>query len=80
MIGGMLIIFLLIPESPWWLVGQEKRDKAAKVLTRFNGHIEGYNVQEVIVRVPLDLLGFSFIPQTPKLTVFVITEYHVGHH
>lgn len=49
MIGVMLIIFLLIPETPWWLAGKEKLNKAAKVLLRYNGHIEGYNVDEVIV-------------------------------
>ncbi|KAH8674616.1 MFS transporter [Tricladium varicosporioides] len=48
MIGVMLIIFLLIPETPWWLAGQEKLKKAAKVLLRYNGHIENYNVDEVI--------------------------------
>ena len=49
MIGIMLIIFLLIPESPWWLAGKEKLEKASKILLRFNGHIPGYNVNEVIV-------------------------------
>lgn len=49
MIGAMLVIFLLLPESPWWLAGQEKLEKAAKVLLRFNGHVPGYNVDEVIV-------------------------------
>lgn len=51
MIGGMLIIFLLIPESPWWLAGRERLDKAGKILQRLNGHIEGYEVQEVLVSV-----------------------------
>lgn len=48
MIGLLLIIFLLIPETPWWLTSKGKTVSAAKVLTRYNGHIEGYNVQEVI--------------------------------
>lgn len=49
MIGCMLIIFLLIPESPWWLAGKGKLQSAEKVLLRYHGHIEGYNVQEQIV-------------------------------
>lgn len=49
MIGVMFVIFLLIPETPWWLASKEKLDKAAKVLLRYNGHIENYNVDEVIV-------------------------------
>lgn len=49
MIGTMLIIFLLLPESPWWLVGRGRQDKAGKILQRYNGHIEGYNVQETLV-------------------------------
>ena len=49
MVGVMLIIFLLIPETPWWLASKGKLDSASKVLLRYNGHIEGYNVNEVIV-------------------------------
>ncbi|RDW62205.1 putative maltose permease (MalP) [Coleophoma cylindrospora] len=48
MIGTMLIIFLLIPESPWWLAGKGKLQSAEKVLLKYHGHIEGYNVQEQI--------------------------------
>jgi len=48
MIGAMLIIFLVIPETPWWLVGKGRLEKAAKVLTRYNGHIKGYNAQDQI--------------------------------
>jgi sugar porter (SP) family MFS transporter len=48
MIGVMLIIFLLLPESPWWLAGKDKLEKAEKILLRYNGHIEGYNVQDNI--------------------------------
>lgn len=55
MIGGMLIIFLLIPESPWWLASKGKIDKAANVLQRFYGHQEGYNVDETIVSFFLPL-------------------------
>lgn len=52
MIGVMFIIFVFIPETPWWLASKEKLDKAAKVLLRYNGHIEDYNVDEVIVSNP----------------------------
>jgi len=48
MIGAMLIIFLVIPETPWWLVGKGRLEKAAKVLTRYNGHIKGYNAEDQI--------------------------------
>ncbi|KAF7553525.1 hypothetical protein G7Z17_g3531 [Cylindrodendrum hubeiense] len=48
MIGVIAIIFVLLPETPWWLVSQGKLDKAAKVLKLCNGHIEGYDVQEHI--------------------------------
>ena len=48
MIGLMLICFLLLPETPWWLCSKSRTEAAAKVLTRFNGHVPGYNVHEVI--------------------------------
>ena len=32
-----------------WLVSRGKLDKAAKILQANNGHVPGYNVQEVIV-------------------------------
>lgn len=49
MIGVSAVIFILIPETPWWLTSKGKLDKAAKVLERYNGNIEGYDVQEQIV-------------------------------
>tara|TARA_R110002060_G_scaffold66372_2_gene75206 strand:+ start:294 stop:473 length:180 start_codon:yes stop_codon:yes gene_type:complete len=52
MIGMMLAIFLLIPETPWWLAGKGKLEKAEKILLRYNGHIKGYNVKEHIVSPP----------------------------
>jgi SP family general alpha glucoside:H+ symporter-like MFS transporter len=49
MVGIIILIFAFIPESPWWLVSKGKIDKAAKVLTRCNGNVEGYSVDEQIV-------------------------------
>ncbi|KAJ4328834.1 hypothetical protein N0V84_000621 [Fusarium piperis] len=48
MIGLILIIFLFLPESPWWLASKGKTDQAAKVLNLCYGRVEGYNVQEQI--------------------------------
>ncbi|OKL61225.1 hypothetical protein UA08_03351 [Talaromyces atroroseus] len=48
MVGMSVIIFLFIPESPWWLVSKGKKDEAIKVLQKYFGKIPGYNVQEKI--------------------------------
>ncbi|CAG8897290.1 unnamed protein product [Penicillium nalgiovense] len=48
MVGVILLIFAFIPESPWWLVSKGKIDKAVKILTRCNGNVEGYSVNEQI--------------------------------
>ncbi|RQM04606.1 hypothetical protein DH86_00004347, partial [Scytalidium sp. 3C] len=48
MIGGIAIIFALLPETPWWLMSKEKEEKAAKVLRLLNGSVEGYDVDEQI--------------------------------
>lgn len=50
MVGVMGIIFCLLPETPWWLVQKNRASDAAKVLRKYNGHVEGYDVQETIVR------------------------------
>lgn len=50
MIGVSIIIILIIPESPWWLVSKDKQTQAAKILQQFYGRVEGYDVQEKIVR------------------------------
>lgn len=52
MIGATIIIFVLIPESPWWLVSKGKLDRAAKVLQTCNGRVDGYDIEERIVRIP----------------------------
>lgn len=49
MMGVMGIIFVLVPETPWYLAGKDKLDEASKVLLTYNGHIKGYNVEETIV-------------------------------
>ncbi|KAJ5669429.1 hypothetical protein N7462_010499 [Penicillium macrosclerotiorum] len=46
MIGVIALIFVPLPESPWWLVSKGKLDKAAKVLQSYNGKVDGYDVQE----------------------------------
>ncbi|KAJ6087608.1 hypothetical protein N7467_006522 [Penicillium canescens] len=48
MIGISVIIILVIPESPWWLVSKDKQTQAAKILQQFYGRVEGYDVQEKI--------------------------------
>jgi hypothetical protein len=50
MIGISIIIILVIPESPWWLVSKDKQTQATKILQQFYGRVEGYDVQEKIVR------------------------------
>jgi MFS transporter, SP family, general alpha glucoside:H+ symporter len=54
MIEIMLFIFLFLPESPWWLASRGKLDSSAKVLRRFNGHLEGYSVSEQMVSILLN--------------------------
>lgn len=56
MVGLTGIIFVFLPESPWWLAGKDKLDEAAKVLQMCNGSVEGYDVQEQIVSSPFQHL------------------------
>ncbi|WRT67474.1 uncharacterized protein IL334_004446 [Kwoniella shivajii] len=48
MLGIMGIIFVLLPESPWWLVSKGKLDKAGTMLQRYYGRIEGYSVSDEV--------------------------------
>jgi hypothetical protein len=56
MVGVIAIIFAFIPESPWWLVSKGKIEKAAKILDRCNGKVDGYSVDEQIVSSAFPLL------------------------
>jgi len=49
MVGIIIITFAFIPESPWWLVSKGKIDKAARILTRCNGNVKDYSIDEHIV-------------------------------
>ncbi|KAE8365729.1 hexose transporter [Aspergillus caelatus] len=48
MVGATIIIFIIMPETPWWLVSKGKLDKASKMLRTYNGRVEGYDVSEQI--------------------------------
>ncbi|KAB8244826.1 general substrate transporter [Aspergillus flavus] len=48
MVGATIIIFIIMPETPWWLVSKGKLDKASKMLRRYNGRVEGYDVSKQI--------------------------------
>ena len=44
LIGLMIIIFLVLPESPAWLAAKGKEDNAKKQLRKINGRVPGYDV------------------------------------
>jgi hypothetical protein len=44
LLGVMAIIFVLLPESPWFLVTKGKLEQAHKNLTLVNGGVKGYDV------------------------------------
>jgi sugar porter (SP) family MFS transporter len=48
MIGVAGVIFLLVPETPWWLVSKGKTQQAEKVLKTCNGSVPGYDIQDQI--------------------------------
>ncbi|CEL12021.1 hypothetical protein ASPCAL15114 [Aspergillus calidoustus] len=43
-LGIMLIIYILVPETPAWCVTAGKHERAKKNLKRLNGHVKDYNV------------------------------------
>jgi hypothetical protein len=53
------IVFALLPETPWWLASKGKLDKARKVLQLCNSGVEGYDIEEQIVRFSIPL-GYVF--------------------
>jgi len=54
MVGVIGIIFAFLPESPWWLASKGKLDEAARALKMCYGGVEGYDIQEQIVSIPLN--------------------------
>ncbi|EXL78318.1 hypothetical protein FOPG_07490 [Fusarium oxysporum f. sp. conglutinans race 2 54008] len=48
MIGCILVAFLLIPESPWWLASKGKVEQASQVLNRCFANVEGYDIDQQI--------------------------------
>jgi sugar porter (SP) family MFS transporter len=48
MVGAIGIIFVFLPETPWWLASKGKLDQSRKVLQLFNGGVEGYDIEEQI--------------------------------
>jgi SP family general alpha glucoside:H+ symporter-like MFS transporter len=48
MIGGLALIYCFLPESPWWLIGKDKTEKARKTLLTLKGGVPGYDVDSEI--------------------------------
>ncbi|KAL8292368.1 hypothetical protein RQP46_001834 [Phenoliferia psychrophenolica] len=44
MIGAIIILWSILPESPWWLAAKGRHEDGRAVLERLNGKIEGYDV------------------------------------
>lgn len=44
MLGMMAIIYVCLPESPYWLADKGKHEAGVRSLRRINGKIEGYDV------------------------------------
>jgi len=62
MIGVSAIIFVFLPETPWYLVSKGKLDQAKKVLTKMHGRKQGYDSQEQVVgHTSLEVSTFELI-------------------
>jgi MFS transporter, SP family, general alpha glucoside:H+ symporter len=46
MLGGLMIIYAILPETAWWSVSKDKIDKARKSLKFMYGGIQGYDIEE----------------------------------
>lgn len=49
MVGTMGIIFLIVPETPWWLLANGKRDKAARIMHKFDNKSKPTNIERRLV-------------------------------
>lgn len=55
MVGVAGIIFVFLPESPWWLVSQDRPEDAERMLQRYHQQTEDFDTQEQVVRQSLTL-------------------------
>ncbi len=55
MIGVSIIIFLIIPESPWWLVSKDRQTEATKILQRFYSRVEDMTFRKNCAALPEDV-------------------------
>lgn len=49
MVGVAGIIFDFLPESPWWLVSQDRPEDAERMLQRYHQQTEDFDTQEQVV-------------------------------
>lgn len=49
MVGAIGLIFMLLPETPWWLVSKGKMDKAKKSLQTLNEDVKDHDYGEQLV-------------------------------
>ncbi|WWD22218.1 hypothetical protein CI109_106709 [Kwoniella shandongensis] len=48
MIGAIAVVYMFLPETPWYLVGKGKLDKCRKTLNKLNAKVPGYDVEQEI--------------------------------